>query len=183
MHNVTLASENGSITLGNGNTAGDALNISIQNGQPVQGNIAITNYKAGQENSIRFQTALQAKGDIALVNEEGNITVTANTNISGNRVRLQAAESIYNHASITAKEEISLHADKDLVNYGDLKNRNGNIGLTANEDVLNLGFAETLQGNIEIISHDGVVYNVFGADLLSGNGNVTLRAESADGYY
>ena len=183
LHNVTLASENGSITLGNGNTVGDTLNISIQNGQPVQGNIAITNYKAGQENSIRFQTALQAKGDIALVNEEGNITVTANTNISGNRVRLQAAESIYNHASITAKEEISLHADKDLVNYGDLKNRNGNIGLTANEDVLNLGFAETLQGNIEIISHDGVVYNVFGADLLSGNGNVTLRAESADGYY
>lgn len=183
LHNVTLATENGSIMLGNGNSAGDALNISIQGGQPVQGNISITNYMNGLENSIRFQTALQATGDIELVNEEGNITVTTNTSISGKRVMLRAAESIYNHASVTAKEGINLHADKDLVNYAALKTRNGNIELIANEDVLNLGVVETLKGNIDIISHDGVIYNVFGADLLTGNGNVTLLAESSDGYY
>lgn len=183
LHNVTLATENGSIMLGNGNTSGNALNISIQGGQPVQGNISITNYKNGLENSISFQTALQATGDIELVNEEGNITVTTNTSISGKRVMLRAAESIYNHASVTAKKGITLHADKDLVNYAALKTRNGDIELIANEDVLNLGLVETLKGNIDIISHDGVIYNVFGADLLTGNGNVTLRAESSDGYY
>ncbi len=68
----------------------------------------------------------------------------------------------------------------DIVNFGDYQTKNGNVSMTAGKDVLNLGVMETLKGDVTITSDTGSIYNQMGADLISGDGNVTLHAKSQD---
>ena len=246
LHNVILDSDNGNIILGNGNADAVDLNVSVQSGHVVNGNIKITNYQAGAANDVNIKTALKATGNIDVGNEEKDVNIQTQTEVDGKRVIIYAAQSVQNYATIASLEEanlvavkdiknyadivsedravlasltgdihnegimqaannvdmdalvgsiynyanitsgqgsVDLLAGKDLANFGDLYTGQGNLTLQAKEDVLNLGLMATEAGNIDIISRNGVIYNVLDADLLTGNGNVTLRAESLDGYY
>lgn len=68
----------------------------------------------------------------------------------------------------------------DIVNFGDYRTTAGNVSMTAGGDVLNLGVMKTLKGDVTITSDTGSIYNQMGADLISGDGNVTLHAKDAD---
>ena len=244
LHNVVLDADNGNISVGNGGSVD--LNVSVQAGEVVNGNLLLTNYKAGTANAINIQTALKASGNIQVANEEGDLNVIANTEVEGQRVLLYASESINNHASIasqqetnllagknihnnaaitsddyivvaalagdiyntgsinsvnsidmdafagnvynhanitTSNETVDIFAGKHLINLGNVSTSKGSITLLAKENVLNTSTMEAVQGDINIISQDGIIVNVLEADLLTGKGNVTLRAESTDCSY
>ena len=244
LHNVVLDADNGNISVGNGGSVD--LNVSVQAGEVVNGNLLLTNYKAGTANAINIQTALKASGNIQVANEEGDLNVIANTEVEGQRVLLYASESINNHASIasqqetnllagknihnnaaitsddyivvaalagdiyntgsinsvnsidmdafagnvynhanitTSNETVDIFAGKHLINLGNVSTSKGSITLLAKENVLNTGTMEAVQGDISIISKNGIIFNVLEADLLTGKGNVNLRAESTDGSY
>lgn len=244
LQTVVLDADNGNIIVGNGGSV--ALQVSVQAGETVNGDILITNYKAGTANDINIQSALKATGSIEVANEEGDINVNTNTVVDGSNVLLYASENIHNEASITSAQEtnllagnninngasiasdayvvmstivgdihnhgsiaaansvdldavagnvynyadisvvdgtVDIFAGKNLINSGDVTTSKGSITLLANKDILNTGVMEAVQGDISIISKDGIIFNVLEADLLTGKGNVTLRAESQNGSY
>ena len=51
--------------------------------------------------------------------------------------------------------------------------------MEAHDDLINLGVMETEAGNINLSSLNGSLHNEAGADLLTGDGNITLAAKSA----
>ena len=120
---------------------------------------------------------VQAVGSIANIGDytlakDGDITVRAGVDV-GNTGRY----------IITENGNITVSAGRDIANLGSYYTHKGNMSMTATKNLLNFDFMETESGNISIISTDGIIFNKGGADLLTGDGNVTLRAESQNGYY
>ena len=135
--------------------------------------------------TLNAATSIDNKGDF-VVTGTGDIIVKAGDLVtnSGN-YRINGAGNIAVTATglTTTVSSEQVTTGGDILNYGNYYTKSGNITIESNEDVLNTGVMETESGNISIISVDGVVFNKAGADLLSGNGNVSLRAQSNDGYY
>ena len=225
LSNVIMNSDNGNILLGNGGD--NDLSVSADNGQTVQGNVDIHNYKGGKENDVIVNDSLQATGNITIQNDEKNILVKktdesftdillqgrdillasagsiinangveASGNVSflsgktmtntgkiqadGNVILTAQEEHVVNTGDIDAGGDIRVYAADSVINWGHFQSKKGNINMTAGADVLNLGVMKTLDGNVELSSTDGSIYNQLGADLISGNGNVTLHAKSQD---
>lgn len=183
---VTLIADKGSTVAGNSNI-GD-----IHNGL---GEILDSNADITAAKGISLQAAgtilnvgdylvtdvgdieVRAVGSIANIGDytlakDGNITVIAGVDV-GNTGRY----------IITENGNITVSAGGDIANLGSYYTHEGNMSMTATKNLLNFGVMETESGNISIISTDGIIFNEGSADLLTGGGNVTLRAESKNGYY
>ena len=91
--------------MGNSNKSGAELNVSVQSGQVVNGNILITNYQAGALNDINIQSALRATGKIKVVNEEQDVNVVSGAMVDATEVELYAAHDVNNTASIHSAEQ------------------------------------------------------------------------------
>ena len=120
---------------------------------------------------VRAVGSIANIGDYTLA-KDGNITVIAGVDV-GNTGRY----------IITENGNITVSAGGDIANLGSYYTHEGNMSMTATKNLLNFGVMETESGNISIISTDGIIFNEGSADLLTGGGNVTLRAESTNGYY
>lgn len=120
---------------------------------------------------VRAVGSIANIGDYTLA-KDGNITVIAGVDV-GNTGRY----------IITENGNITVSAGGDIANLGSYYTHEGNMSMTATKNLLNFGVMETESGNISIISTDGIIFNEGSADLLTGGGNVTLRAESKNGYY
>ena len=135
--------------------------------------------------NVQTQGSIANIGDYSLA-KDGNIKVTAGQEVINNgEYRINGNGSINVKATgvVTETEGEKTAAGGDIINFGNYYTKSGNITMTSHDDVLNYGVMEAVTGDISIISTDGVIFNGSGADLLSGNGNVTLRAESTNGYY
>ncbi|MGM9582992.1 MAG: hypothetical protein ACI3WU_04670, partial [Phascolarctobacterium sp.] len=149
-----------------------------------------SSYSIGNDGSIVVEAGhdVSNQGSYTVANN-GSIMVTAknlvtNGSISSNNgnYAINGTGDIVVTATGTANAE-GVTTGGDIMNYGNYHTNNGNITMTSHEDVLNYGVMETVTGDISIVSQNGVIFNKGGADLLSGNGNVTLKAASTDGYY
>ena len=176
LHNVILDSDNGNIILGNGNTDAVDLNVSVQSGHVVNGNIKITNYTAGEANDVNIKTALKAKGNIDVGNEEKDVNIQADTEVDGNRVILYAARNIKNYATIASLEETNLVAFKDIKNYADIVSEKNTVLASLAGDIHNEGDIQAAN-NIDIDALVGNIYNH--ADISSQNGSIDILAGKA----
>lgn len=183
---VTLRADKGDAAAGNSDVG------NIHNGL---GDVFVTNVDITAAKGISLQAAgtilnvgdylvtdvgdieVQAVGSIANIGDytlakDGNITVRAGVDV-GNTGRY----------IITENGNVTVSAGRDIANLGSYYTHKGNMSMTATKNLLNFDVMETESGNISIISTDGIIFNEGGADLLTGDGNVTLRAESKNGYY
>ena len=175
LHNVILDSDNGNIIVGSGNTNAVDLNVSVQSGKIVNGNIEITNYNynVGVDNDINIQTALKAKGDIKVVNHEKDINVQTGTEVDGQRVTLNAIKDINNYASINSVEETYLVAGKDINNDANITSGKRVVLLSLAGNIDNSG---TIQA-VDTVDMDAVGGNVYNfASINSTNGYVDIYA-------
>ena len=190
---VVMNADNGNIILGNGGNKD--LQVSVQNGKQVNGNIEVHNFQGETANDVIIDGSLQATGKIYIHNDEKNILVqgTADDVIEGNDIQLTAAGSITNMRSIQAAQDVSLIAHQDVYNNGDIDAKKNVLIMTekgsvlnpgkleagdavtidAKENVVNLGDAITADGDIRMKAGN-TLWNV--ANMESQSGDVNLEA-------
>ncbi len=181
LSNVIMDSDNGNITLGNG---GDTdLSVSVVNGQTVQGNVDIHNYKGGKENDVIVNDSLRATGNITIQNDEKDILVKKTDEsftgilLQGRDILLASAGSIINANGVEASDNVSFLSGKTLTNTGKIQ-ANGNVILTTQEDVdstndiFNFGDIDA-GGDITVSSADSVIN---WGDFRSKKGNIQMTA-------
>lgn len=165
LSNVIMDSDNGNITLGNG---GDTdLSVSVFNGETVQGNVDIHNYKGGKENDVIVNDSLLATGNITIQNDEKDILVKKTDEsftdilLQGRDILLASAGSIINANGVEASGNVSFLSGKTLTNAGKIQAK-GNVILTTQEDtddsnhIINTGDIDA-GGDITVSSADSVI--------------------------
>ena len=122
---------------------------------------------AAQNITMNAAASIINIGDF-IVNE-GNIQVNANDTIL----------NLGNYSIEDAGNISVISNNGDVLNIGKYYTESGNIHMEAHDDLINLGVMETEAGNINLSSLNGSLHNEAGADLLTGDGNITLAAKSA----
>lgn len=124
-----------------------------------------------------------------------NITLNASASIinlgdfyaNNGNIQVTAGDTILNTGNYEVNEvgDIKVISNNgNVLNIGKYYTESGNIHMEAHDDLVNMGVMETEKGNISLTSLNGSLYNETGADLLTGDGNITLAAKSAmAGYY
>ncbi|MGM9520109.1 MAG: beta strand repeat-containing protein [Phascolarctobacterium sp.] len=187
---MILDSDNGNITLGNGNTTDTALNVSVQSGQTVNGNILITNYEAGAandiNNDINIYSALRATGNIKVVNQERDVNVVSGTSVDATKVELYAYGDVKNNASIHSAKQVYLVAGDDIRNEASITSGKDLILWSMKGDIENEGTIEAAE-KIDMDATWGNVYNFAGitstndaVDILAGNSIINLGDNAND---
>ncbi|MGM9570438.1 MAG: beta strand repeat-containing protein [Phascolarctobacterium sp.] len=186
LHNVILDSDNGNITLGNGSTSDTALNVSVQSGQVVNGNILITNYEAGVANDINIYSALRATGNIKVTNEERDVNVVSGASVDATKVELYAYGDVKNNANIHSTEQVYLVASNDIRNEASITSGKDLILWSMNGDIENEGTIEAAE-KIDMDATLGNVYNFAGitstnaaVDILAGKNIINLGDNAND---
>ena len=155
-------------------------------------------------NDIHIEGWLKTSGDITLINDEGDVEVLSNDSIAANNVTIEAAGNIENHNVIIANQNVTFNSQASITNNGDIVIlEKGNVLLKAGNDIHNTddlytvegdiiieangnivngdgngkGIIETEFGDVTVTSLNGSINNLAKADLISGNGNVTLDAK------
>ena len=119
-----------------------------------------------------------------------NITLNASASIinlgdfyaNNGNIQVTAGDTILNTGNYEVNEvgDIKVISNNgNVLNIGKYYTESGNIHMEANDDLINLGVMETEAGNINLSSLNGSLHNEAGADLLTGDGNITLAAKSA----
>ena len=169
---VVMNADNGNIILGNGGN--QDLQVSVQNGKQVNGNVEVHNFQGKTANDVIIDGSLQATGKIYIHNDEKDILVqgTADDVIKGNDIQLTAAGSITNMRSIQAAQDVSLMAHQDVYNNGDIDAKKNVLIMTEKGSVLNPGKLEA--GDAVTIDAKENVVNL--GDAITANGDIRMKA-------
>ena len=169
---VVMNADNGDIILGNGGN--QDLQVSVQNGKQVNGNIEVHNFQGKTANDVIIDGSLQATGKIYIHNDEKDILVqgTADDVIKGNDIQLTAAGSITNMRSIQATQDVSLMAHQDVYNNGDIDAKKNVLIMTEKGSVLNPGKLES--GDAVTIDAKENVVNL--GDAITADGDIRMKA-------
>ncbi|MDY2637459.1 MAG: hypothetical protein SOV56_05940, partial [Phascolarctobacterium sp.] len=124
LQQVNVANTSGSITVGSGNTTSADLHIAITTPDAVVGgDLTVHNYDAGNDNNIVLADKLQATGTISIINEEANVTVGADGDISAKNISLQANNNdiVMSGGKLTAAEKVQLEGVNVTISGGAVK--------------------------------------------------------------
>ena len=101
----------------------------------VDGNLIVHNYAAGEQNKIVLADKLKATGNISIINEEANVGVGANADISAKNILLKAINHnvIMNGGKLTATEKVTFDGVDVIVSGGNIKAATAE--LTAADDI------------------------------------------------
>lgn len=141
LQQVNVSNTNGSITVGNGNITNVDLNIAITTPDfIVGGDLIVHNYANGEANNIVLADKLKATGDISIINEEANVGVGANADISAKNILLKAINHnvIMNGGKLTATEKVTFDGVDVIVSGGNIKAATAELS-TADDISLNNG--------------------------------------------
>lgn len=141
LESVTLGSASGNILLANGGDKDLTITIAKVGEAGLAESIDLHNYKNGNVNSMTVNSAMQAKGDISVTQDEGDIQGTGNKGgltINGNITSETGDIWLASNKNLTvSKGEIEAKAGAIslITNSGDLVN---NANLTAKEGFVSL---------------------------------------------
>ena len=124
LQQVNVANTKGSIDVGNGNVTDVSLNIVIGNtSNRIGGDLIVHNYQNGLTNNIVLADSLSATGNISIINEEANVGIGANANISAKNIALQATNHnvVVAGGQLTATEKVRLDGVDVIVSGGNIK--------------------------------------------------------------
>lgn len=179
--NVTIGSNNGKIVLANGGSQDLTINIAQVGDAGLAESINLHNYKNGNVNKMTVASAMHAKGDISVTqDEEALLTVgTQKADITSEEgdIFINGAKGIVvgNEASngqLTAKQgNITVVAENgDLYNHADITAEKGAAGLIALKgNVKNTGKAIKAAG-ISIAARDDINFDdQYQQNLITSN--------------
>ena len=136
LQQVNVANTKGSIAVGNGNVTDVSLNIVIGNtSNRIDGDLTVHNYQNGLTNNIVLADSLSATGNISIINEEANVGIGANANISAKNIALQATNHnvVVAGGQLTATEKVRLDGVDVIVSGGNIEAPTAE--LTAADDI------------------------------------------------
>lgn len=180
LHKVVLSTENGNVIVGNGNNGDITLDVIIDKDiNTLSGNIDIHNYnnlaEGEQGNDITVSGLLKANGIVNIINDESDIKVleSADAEINGSEVKLQAAGSIENENNIISGSFVDMQAHKCIVNSGNITAATDITMLSETDSILNLGDVNA-QGKVNATARGGSIINLSGE--IKAVGDVRLNA-------
>lgn len=133
---VNVSNTSGNIIVGSSNMDPGDLEIAITTPDSiVDGNLIVHNYAAGEQNKIVLADKLKATGNISIINEEANVGVGANADISAKNILLKAINHnvIMNGGKLTATEKVTFDGVDVIVSGGNIKAATAE--LTAADDI------------------------------------------------
>ena len=133
---VNVSNTSGNIIVGSSNMDTGDLEIAITTPDSiVDGNLIVHNYAAGEQNKIVLADKLKATGNISIINEEANVGIGANANISAKNIALQATNHnvVVAGGQLTATEKVRLDGVDVIVSGGNIEAPTAE--LTAADDI------------------------------------------------
>lgn len=133
---VNVSNTSGNIIVGSSNMDPGDLEIAITTPDSiVDGNLIVHNYAAGEQNKIVLADKLKATGNISIINEEANVGIGANANISAKNIALQATNHnvVVAGGQLTATEKVRLDGVDVIVSGGNIEAPTAE--LTAADDI------------------------------------------------
>lgn len=150
---------------------------------------------SANEIGVIRNTGDAGSGNNADIMAAQNITLNAAASIinlgdfyaNRGNIQVNAGDTILNTGNYGIKEmgDITVISNGgDVLNMGHYYTKSGAIHMEAQDDLVNMGVMESEKGDINLTSLNGSLYNEAGADLLAGDGDITLSAKSNKaGYY
>ena len=133
---VNVSNTSGNIIVGSSNMDTGDLEIAITTPDSiVDGNLIVHNYAACEQNKIVLADKLKATGNISIINEEANVGIGANANISAKNIALQATNHnvVVAGGQLTATEKVRLDGVDVIVSGGNIEAPTAE--LTAADDI------------------------------------------------
>ncbi len=124
LQQVYVSNTKGNIIVGSSQMGSSDLKITISTPDSiVYGDLIVHNYANGEANNIVLADKLKATGDISIINEEANVGVGANADISAKNILLKAINHnvIMNGGKLTATEKVTFDGVDVIVSGGNIK--------------------------------------------------------------